>query len=207
MLEVAWVVAGVAAVVDWICVGLDNQRIRWVSKPAVMVALTVVVLVGGDALPAGVHAWLVVAFVLSLAGDVFLLMPDRWFAAGLGSFLLGHLAFVVAFVLWRVTSPWVLVAVVGLAVLHARAGLRILRSAPGELRGPVFCYLVVISVMALAAFATGEPWLMAGAALFVASDSMLGWDRFVAPRRAFGLAVIVTYHLAQGSFAVWAVTR
>ena len=62
---------------------------------------------------------------------------------------------------------------------------------------PVLAYLVVISLMAIAAWATGEPWLMAGAALFVASDTILGWRNFVNRRPWMPLAVMVTYHLGQ----------
>ena len=41
----------------------------------------------------------VVALVFSLIGDVFLMLPgERWFVFGLGSFLAGHLAYVVGLV-------------------------------------------------------------------------------------------------------------
>ena len=62
----------------------------------------------------------VVALVFSLAGDVFLMLPDedRWFAFGLGSFLLGHIAFVVMFA-DRGFDRWPIagVAVAGCALL------------------------------------------------------------------------------------------
>ncbi len=151
--------------------------------------------------------WLVVAFALCLAGDVFLLLPEGFFLLGLASFLLGHVAFIVVFLLAGTTSWWAFAAVAGAAGLRATVGGRILDATSDRMRRPVLAYLLVISLMAIAAWATGEPWLMAGAALFVASDTMLGWNRFVAARRWMGLAVIVTYHLAQVSFAVWAVTR
>ena len=151
--------------------------------------------------------WLVVAFALCLAGDVFLLLPEGFFLAGLASFLLGHVAYIVVFLLVGTTSWWAFAAVAGAAALRATVGGRILASTSDQLRRPVLAYLVAISLMAIAAWATGEPWLMVGAALFVASDTVLGWNRFVESRKWMGLTVIVTYHLAQISFAVWAVTR
>jgi uncharacterized membrane protein YhhN len=36
-----------------------------------------------------------------------------------------------------------------------------------------------------------------GAVLFLVSDTVVAWERFVAPLRHGPLAVIVTYHLAQ----------
>ena len=41
------------------------------------------------------RAWFVAALVLSLAGDVFLMLPKDLFVFGLGAFLLGHLAYIV----------------------------------------------------------------------------------------------------------------
>ena len=52
--------------------------------------------------------------------------------------------------------------------------------------------------MAVAATRTGEPAAIAGAWLFVASDTLLGWGTFRgAESRDQRVAVIVTYHLAQ----------
>jgi uncharacterized membrane protein YhhN len=47
-------------------------------------------------------------------------------------------------------------------------------------------YLVVISAMAIVAWATAQPWLIVAAMLFFASDAMLGWGRFVTPAPAEG---------------------
>jgi uncharacterized membrane protein YhhN len=73
--------------------------------------------------------------------------------------------------------------------------------------GPVLAYLVVISAMAMTAWATREPWLIVAAMLFFASDAVLAWDRFVTSRRAAPLVVMVTYHSAQACFVLWLVTR
>jgi len=202
-----WALVALAAAGDWIGVAVRATWSRWITKPGVMVALIAVVLVGGDHLSTSTRAWLVVAFALCLAGDVFLLLPEGVFLFGLGSFLLGHVAFIVVFLLVGTTSWWAFAAVAGAAALRATAGGQILAATSDRLRRPVLAYLLVISLMAIAAWATGEPWLMLGATLFVVSDTILGWNRFVDPRRWMDLAVIVTYHLAQISFAVWAVSR
>ena len=41
-----------------------------------------------------------------------------------------------------------------------------------------------------------------GAALFVASDAMIAWDRFVAPFPAADLGIMVTYHLGQAGLVL-----
>jgi uncharacterized membrane protein YhhN len=63
--------------------------------------------------------------------------------------------------------------------------------------------------MAIAATASGNLVAAAGAWLFVASDTLLGWDRFAAAPTSSSrdaairrLAVIVPYHAAQLLLAV-----
>jgi uncharacterized membrane protein YhhN len=47
------------------------------------------------------------------------------------------------------------------------------------------------------AMATGSTWAILGAALFVASDSVLGWRQFVADARWMPITIMVTYHLGE----------
>ena len=209
----AFVVAGVLAVVDWIGVWRDDARLRWLGKPGVMVAL-IVAAVGADGAPSAVRAWFVIALVLSLAGDVALLLPERWFVAGLASFLLAHLAYILGMV--QLPLEWALGALTVLA-LGAVIGpplLRAVRAGQPSMLGPVAAYLVVISAMAITAWCTAEPWLIVAAMAFFASDAMLGWGRFVTPtrerrfdRRVGAVAVMITYHAAQACFVAFLATR
>ncbi|MCD6285147.1 MAG: hypothetical protein J7M39_04450, partial [Anaerolineae bacterium] len=58
--------------------------------------------------------WFVVALVFSLAGDIFLMLPDeKWFVPGLLAFLVGHLCYIVGFnPTWPPVGAVALVAVV-----------------------------------------------------------------------------------------------
>jgi uncharacterized membrane protein YhhN len=79
-------------------------------------------------------------------------------------------------------------------------GRRIVAGAEREapiLGWAVIAYLVAISLMFATAVATRNPWAAIGAGLFVASDSILGWRKFVAEARWMSVAVMVTYHLGQ----------
>ena len=205
---VALVASGLVAVIDWAAVLRGNIHIERIAKPAVMACLILAVLV---ALP-GVAAarWLlVVALAASLAGDWLLLTPVR-FTAGLVAFLLAHLAYMALFVLGTLEIAGGLVGVVLAIAVLAGVGRRILAGARAAGAGPaVGVYLTAICAMAVAATASGSVLAALGAWLFVTSDAMLGWDRFVAlPAATAGAAacrrvmVMVTYHAAQALLTI-----
>jgi uncharacterized membrane protein YhhN len=148
-----------------------------------------------------------VGLALSLLGDIFLMLPGDRFLAGLASFLLAHLAYVVA-----VTSAVPLgSAPILLAPVLAAAGLliRILWSGLGRLRPAVLLYTAVILFMVWRAWArewefrtAGTAMAAVGATLFMTSDALLALNRF---RRPFAHAqawVMSTYVAAQALIAV-----
>jgi uncharacterized membrane protein YhhN len=194
----AWIVlvlAGVVAVADWVAVWRRPAPIETVLKPLVLVLLIVVALVI-DPSDSGQRAWFVVALVLSLAGDVFLLPSVDRFVPGLASFLLAHVAYIVG--LSVDDGPlWPAVLVVALVPVAVRVIGAVRRNEP-ELLVPVVVYISVIAAMVAMALRSGE-WLAAiGALTFATSDSTLALDRFDRHRRWMPLAVMTTYHLAQG---------
>ncbi len=202
MTTAAWVfaaIAAVAAVANWWSAATDHHPTELWSKPLTLLALIGVAVTLDPADPA-VRVWFVIALVFSLAGDV-LLLDDRRFVYGLAAFLCGHLAYTGGFIVapdWRWWSA--AIAVVAIVVLVTTAGRRIVAGARAEepkLGPPVVAYLTVISAMAIAAAAAGNAWAVVGAALFVASDTILGWRNFVDRRPWMPLAVMVTYHLGQ----------
>jgi alkenylglycerophosphocholine/alkenylglycerophosphoethanolamine hydrolase len=199
-------VAGVIAVVDWWAAGARRAAVEALVKPAVIVALAGVALtltVSSD-----LARWLVLfALACSLVGDVALLRSDLtpWFAAGLAAFLLAHLGYLGAMVLGIGAAPLgpLLAVCAGVVVLagFALVGRRIVAAlstaGQGPLVVPVSLYIGAISLMVVAAWATGRPAALAGAIAFYASDSLLGWDRFVQQLPHRSLAVLSTYHLGQ----------
>lgn len=68
------VAAGVAAAVNWIGVARDDRRLVYGAKPATLVLL-IAVAAALDAEEPAVKAWFLAGLVLSLAGDVFLMLP------------------------------------------------------------------------------------------------------------------------------------
>ena len=88
-------VTAAAMIADWVAVSRDADRIEEMAKPLVMIGLIAAVIAGGDGTAPVVLV--VIALVCGLAGDVFLLPRLDRFVAGLGAFLLGHLAYATAY--------------------------------------------------------------------------------------------------------------
>ena len=200
----AWVVlggAGVVAVADWVAVWRRPalERVETVLKPLVLVLLIVCALVLEPS-DDGQRAWFVVALVLSLAGDVFLLPSVDRFVPGLASFLLAHVAYIVG--LTVDDGPlWPAVLVLAVAPVAIRVVGAVRRNEP-ELTVPVVVYITVIAAMVAMALRSGDVLAAVGACTFAVSDSILALDRFDRHRRWMPTAVMVTYHLAQGLLVV-----
>jgi uncharacterized membrane protein YhhN len=184
---------------NWWSRARDDRRLEALTKPTFTVLAAGLCAVHGDGAPMLIA---LVGFGLCLVGDVALLPAVDAFIVGLGAFLAGHVAFIVAFVALGLDEPWLaIVAAVLLVPVLAGPGRRILAGS-GSLRGPVTGYLLIISAMALVAWATGRPAALIGAAAFVASDTILGWAKFVGDRRWTAVAVMVTYHAALTALAL-----
>ncbi|HSP29702.1 MAG TPA: lysoplasmalogenase [Ilumatobacteraceae bacterium] len=204
MTDTAWTFVAifvVAAGANWWSRLSDGRRRTEVwSKPLALIAL-IAVAVALEPADQLVRAWFVIALMCSLAGDVFLLYGERYFVPGLASFLLAHVAYALGFVAFdEWSSAGFLVGALMMAVLAAAVGVRIVAAARRKERvlGPAVAgYLLAISIMFCAAMATGSTWAILGAALFVASDSVLGWRQFVAEARWMPVTIMVTYHLGQ----------
>jgi uncharacterized membrane protein YhhN len=199
-------VAGLFAVGDWVARARKNAVLEYVCKPATLVALIATAVALTPVHDAGSRrVWFVAALVCSLAGDVFLMLRADMFVAGLAAFLVGHVCYVGGFWTKGPTSGMAL-AIAGAAVVVfvtpvARRVLRALRDRR-EPALPVGLYIVVISVMLASALSTGNWVAGVGAVLFVWSDTMIAWNRFVRPFRSADLGIMVTYHLGQAGLVL-----
>jgi uncharacterized membrane protein YhhN len=197
--------AGVLAVLNWLAVARQTKALEYVAKPGTLAAL-IGVAVALDPIDSDIRAWFVAALVLSLLGDVFLMLPADRFVAGLASFLLAHVAYTVGFNLHAGTATALVVAsliVSAVAVVLAMPILRGLRAGGHQaLAGPVIAYMVVISAMLVSALATGNSWAIVGATLFFTSDALIAWNRFVRPLSFAPVAIMVTYHLGQAGLVL-----
>jgi uncharacterized membrane protein YhhN len=189
------------AVGDWVAVHSRRKALEYLCKPATMVALIGAVL-AFDPADADPRPYIVAALALSLVGDVLLMLPDRdtLFVAGLGSFLLGHVAYVAAFVVDGQHVAGVLAGLVAVSIALGVLSPRIVggvRRHDGGMAPPVQAYMAVISAMVVTAAGTHEVLAVLGAGSFYASDALIAWNRFVHEQRRGRIAIIVTYHVAQ----------
>jgi uncharacterized membrane protein YhhN len=190
---------GVLAAADWAATAADRERMRYVTKPAALVALIGVALALDPAEPT-VRAWFVAALAFSLAGDVFLMLPSDRFVEGLGAFLVAHLAYAGGLVAAGLSGGLLLVGLVVVGVAVTAIGRPLLagvREGSPELAVPVAAYMAVISAMVVCAIGTGDGVAIAGAALFYASDALIGLSRFVRGASWAPVAIMVTYHVGQ----------
>jgi uncharacterized membrane protein YhhN len=180
----------------------------YIFKPLTTILILCVALLPGT-FPGDPYARaVVIGLLFSLAGDVFLVLPDKYFLFGLFAFLLAHISYSVAFQGGSAAPGfrWVLLGLLafGLVVLvYLREGI------PAQMRTPVAAYVLVILVMASLAVgqALGQPSTStlaaaAGALLFVISDGTLAVNRFRYPFRLAEALILVTYFAAQWLIAI-----
>lgn len=207
MAGVLLALAIVSAVLDWVSRLRHLPRLEIVTKPLTTVLVIGLALVG-DA-PTEQRVVGVIALVLCLIGDIVLMPVIDKFVIGLASFLLGHVVFVVLFAQYGFDRWWLgAIALAATAVLVATVGRRIVAAAgthDAALKLPVAAYLTVISVMTITGWATGMVLVVLGSTLFVISDSILGWARFVQSRSWMSVAIMVTYHgaIALLALSLW----
>ena len=189
----------VIAVLDWIAVAAGQRVVEYVCKPLVMVGLVATTL-QLDPSSDLARTLLVCGLLLSLIGDVALMLPSDAFVVGLMAFLGAHLFYVVAMAVLGVHIGGIAFGLLLAVVVGLGIGRRIVdgaRAADPALAAPVTVYIVLLSLMAVVAIGTGRPAAIVGGVAFVASDSMLGWSRFVVASGRSRLPVMVTYHVAQ----------
>jgi uncharacterized membrane protein YhhN len=201
--RVALATAAVLAVLNWVAVARRVKPLEYVAKPGVMVALIVAVLAFDTSDP---RRWaFVAALAFSMLGDVFLMLPKDRFIFGVGAFFVAHVAYIVGL---RMDSSAAVSLVAGVLVVGAFAftvGRRIVlavRSQEPALATPVSAYVAVISVMVASAIATKNPYAAIGAVIFMASDTLIAWNRFVQPLGWAPVTIMVTYHVGQALLAV-----
>ena len=205
--------AGLAVVDTWLAGSRHSaaHRARFVTKPLLMPTLAGSLATDARAARSPLRTSTLLAQAGGWGGDVALLgSGTRPFLVGVGSFALGHAAYLAGF--WRhraaapiVTDPgarlvagtWLLTAP-ALAVLAARQHR--------ELGLPVLGYATVLAATTAAAAhldpalsPAGRRLTAAGAALFLVSDSLLAVRKFVLadPPPALESAVMATYISAQ----------
>jgi len=207
---------------DWVAILFHWEKIKPTTK---ILAMLLLILWTFSA--AGWQADLLVVLLLcaqafGLVGDVLLLLDESWFLWGLGAFLAGHLFYVSVITLkfnqimdvarnMPGFSWWVVLCVLGWAAVlitfyfiirklldnqHLNPLLwRAIQVYAWILSGMVAFSFLVVSISP--GFSRMQMLLPAGSVLFLVSDALLTYNRFIHRIKRGQLWVRITYHLAQ----------
>ena len=141
---------------------------------------------------------MLLAMGFSALGDYMGVCNNFW--GQMGSFALAHIAFVVFFyrlyqqekatmgIKWKSA----IVALYGMIV-----GMCIVPHVQGPLQIGVSVYILLILAMCILAWMQKNPYYALGAWLFVFSDTILAWNKFVSPIEWAGYLIMVPYYLGQ----------
>jgi uncharacterized membrane protein YhhN len=180
---------------------------HYLSKPLTICFVILIALQPKNPVSAFYRYAIILGLLFSLAGDIFLMLPRDRFIQGLASFFIAHIFYVAAFIyasgLNLSSFSMIPFALYGILML------RLLWPRLGKMRLPVLAYMTVILLMGWTA--TGR-WIwtgragsftaMAGALLFIASDSLLALDKFRGRFRSAQLLILATYFTAQWLIAL-----
>jgi len=160
-----------------------SQGGKWLFKPVAAASFVYAAL----ALGAHTHSygqWVVVALILSLIGDI-LLIPAAVggaFLAGLGAFLLGHLGFVIAFLVRGVDWTWTWVCGVFFSLVGVGVYRWLAPDVSRAMKAPVIAYIFVITMMIATSIGTAihhtSGVIPVAATLFWLSDISVARGRF-----------------------------
>lgn len=180
----------------------------YLTKPFTMVLILLQPAVLGIGLVNAYQKTVLLGLMASVVGDVFLMVPGNYFVYGLGAFLVAHVLYAYAFfkdmekpVNWVLAIPFLILGVLSFSILAIFGNLN------GFLVYAIAVYAIAISSMAWLATSRMQElvngrrelarFAVAGAVLFLISDSVLAYNRFVSSFEYAQLIVMATYFSAQ----------
>lgn len=182
-------------------------NLRFFSKPLICISL-IFILYKETGLKKNIEKLVAVGLFFGCLGDIFLMLNENMFVAGLASFLIGHILYVIAFS--KQTSAKALskhksyILIAGILASFSYYLYNILKPSLGPLKIPVILYIIVIAAMAFFAYTRRYQTntlsfiiCLIGALLFIFSDSILALNKFVAYLANSGLYIMSSYILAQ----------
>ncbi len=181
------------------------------AKPLLMLSLMLCVLFNWRSTGKNLLVLLLFALLFSLFGDVLLLpeLGEKFFIFGLVSFLLAHILYIILFL--KIPSrpmelpfirrnPWTIFVM----ILYGGWMYLKVKDGADEIAWAVLIYILVIMTMAIIALnrqgtvsKMSFQFVTIGAVLFLVSDSLLAWNKFVEPIDHSPIYILSTYALAQ----------
>ena len=141
---------------------------------------------------------MVLAMGFSALGDYMGMCHNFW--GQMGSFALAHVAYILFFCRTRPEErtsegmKWKSAIVILYGVV---VGLLIVPHVHGFLQAGVSVYVLLILTMCILAWRQKNPYYALGAWLFVFSDTVLAWNKFVSRIEWAGYLIMIPYYLGQ----------
>ena len=198
----------VAIFADLIGIYLKNDILVYVAKPLIVITLIFYFLSATKGIQSDLIIIIIRALTFSWLGDVVLMFDSfnkNIFLIGLLAFLFAHLIYIRFFSLVRMGEKIKLKpGFILLVVVYYSGLIYLLFNDLHDMKIPVLVYGIVISIMFLLALhmlfiknKEAGKLMMFGALLFIASDSILAVNKFYEPFEYAGIAIMLTYGIAQ----------
>lgn len=202
-------------VVNWIAVWQKLSVVNFFSKPAVI--LLFLISLPGQGFFTYPLVWFWIGLGFSLLGDILLMLPERCFLLGLGVFLVTHLCYFIGLnLLTPPHSSWIPPLITGM-VLTAAIWFFWLQKDPNKksissremlavlIYSSLLLMMTSAAVLTLFSFAW-KPFpafsVSLGAVLFLVSDGLIGWHKYIKAVPYRDILVRTSYHAAQAGIAI-----
>lgn len=204
-----WVILFFAILIsDLVAVQLNYKIAEYIFKPLIVIWLLAYFILRLRPVRSKLKKWIIAALLFSWVGDVLLMLQGDnplFFLLGLSAFLIAHIFYILFFHFIRIKenikSRWYFVLIV---VVYYTLLIALLSPWLDNMKLPVRIYGIVISFMLMLAlhmlFIKNKKagwWMMAGALLFVISDSVLAINKFYQSFGMAGILIMLSYGLAQ----------
>ena len=209
MKKTYWIILFVVVLLtDLFAVYTDNETLRYIIKPLLLPLLIFLFISQTTGFTSSLKKWIILALLFSWTGDVLLMfesLNSSFFIFGLVAFLIAHIFYILfyEFVIRLEGLKRNYLFFIPVLIYYACL-IYILSPHLGEMKLPVRIYGAVISYMLIQALHTSgiknkeAAWFMiTGAVLFIISDSILAINKFYEPLQYSGIAIMLTYGIAQ----------
>ena len=193
---------------DLVAVYTNSEAIRYITKPLLMPLLIIYFVSAVKFFSSSLKKWVILALVFSWSGDVLLMFESvnsSFFIFGLIAFLVVHIFYILFYenIIRKEglsKNYWWFLPV----IIYYVALIYLLSPHLGDMKLPVCIYGIVISYMLIQALQTGRiknyaaaGLMIAGAILFITSDSLLAVNKFYQSFEYAGILIMLTYGTAQ----------
>ena len=201
-------------------IAIGSSIVLHITKPLIVMSL-LTMLAKRTALKGRFHKRLFMGLIFALAGDVLLMFVDKsqsFFLYGLIAFLVCHIFYTSAFYLDFRSAPELdkkgaRIAIV-ICTLVGMGFYILIRANLGFLKLPVMAYIFVICFMMMMAVFRNQRvnmlsfhLVLYGAMLFMISDALLAYNKFVQPLDHASVWIMITYIAAQYLITMGAIER